>query len=417
MDISLLRDFEELEGLNENDALGATDGPEEGEDDDPSFKPINAHSLQPADIQYELEKRGMKPTGFQNTDSEMLQKEFDKEFAANAEEARAKRKEAKRRAALQAGLQKRRERMEAALQEEQDEMANNMQVGMVLEMIKENLAGQSLRLDVNSVAARVLSKAMWANNTITCMDLSSNQLSDHAGSYLARILKRNSTLKKIELDNNYLGPKTCAAFGESLRTNDSLVYLSLDSNPLCGLIGEEGQGAGAGDSSGIQALSDALTVNKTLTSLNLWRASLTQEAGESLANAVQLNSTLLFCEVGGSLVTMADVKRIADKLDSNLAGFESNERARRKALVTDEQRRLDDEQRQTEERKKKELAEWLHSRREQRAEDRRLKEEDKIKEALAAAEEAARIAAQERKKAAEEKAAAEEKKKAAAKKK
>jgi len=402
MDISLLKDFEELEGLNEDENLETQNDQED--EDDPSFKPINAATLQPGDVRYELEKRGLQPSGFANTDAEMLQKEFDKEFSANLEEARIKRREAKRRAALQAGLQKRREKMESTLQEEQDELASNRPVAMVIEMVKENMTDKSLRLDVNSVAARVLSKAMWANNTITCIDLSSSALSDHAGSYLARILKRNSTLKKMELDSNQLGVKTCIAFGESLRVNTSLVYLSLDSNPLCGLLTDEG----FGDSSGIQALADSLSENTTLTSLNLFRTGITQNGGVALAQGIagKGNNTLLFCEVGHNLIAMAEVKQIADKLDANLAAYEARERQRRQDLISDEERQAQRDREASEESKRQELAEWLRSRREQRAESRRLEEEEKILQVQAAAEEAARVAAQERKAAAEKAAEA-----------
>ena len=122
--------------------------------------------------------------------------------------------------------------MEKTLQEEQDEVARNYQVQTTIEMIKENMVDSSLRLDINSVCARSLAKAMWANSTITCLDLSSNALDDHGGAYLARILKRNRSIVKLELDNNQLGPATCRAFGESLIVNDALKMLSLDSNPL-----------------------------------------------------------------------------------------------------------------------------------------------------------------------------------------
>jgi hypothetical protein len=114
---------------------------------------------------------------------------------------KAKRREKRRKAAKQAGLQRRRLLMEKTLQEEQDELARSHQVGMMIELVKENMVNSSLRIEVNSVSARSLSKAMWANDTLTCLDLSSNALNDHAGSYLARILRRNSTLKKMELDN------------------------------------------------------------------------------------------------------------------------------------------------------------------------------------------------------------------------
>jgi hypothetical protein len=150
-----------------------------------------------------------------------------------------------------------------------------------------------------------------------------------SGAYLARILKKNMALKKIELDNNELGPVSCSAFGNSLRTNDTLTYLSLDSNPI----------SSNGDNSGVKALAEALRVNKTLTSLNLWRTGINKDAGHMLANAIQDNNTLLFFDIGHNSIDMCDVKRIADKLDANIAAYEARERRRRDEAVTDEERR------------------------------------------------------------------------------
>lgn len=174
-----------------------------------------------------MQRFGLKPSGFRDTDNSMLQKALDEDFKQRQEEMKAKKREKQRKAAQQLGLQKRRMQMERALQEEQDELAKDHQISMLIDLIKENQVGESLRVDVNSVTARCLAKALWVNDTVTCLDLSNNNLNDHAGTYLARVLKRNNTLKKLELDNNKLGPKSAAAFGEALMVNDSLVYLSL----------------------------------------------------------------------------------------------------------------------------------------------------------------------------------------------
>jgi hypothetical protein len=267
-----------------------------------------------------MEKRSLKSTGFPDTDREILQEAFDEEFKKDLEKARADRREVRRRAARQAGLQRRRMMMEKMLQEEQDELARNHQIGMMIELIKENNFAISARLDVNSVSARCLSKAMWSNDTITCLDLSSNELSDHAGSYLARMLKRNSTLKKLELDNNNLGKLTCTAFSESLAVNHSLLYLSLDSNPLCS------------DSDGMAAFSlfaESLSVNKSLKSLNLWRIGAGVLGGAVLSRNVLKNSQLLFCDVSHNGMEMKDIVLITAQLDKNLMKFEEHERIRR----------------------------------------------------------------------------------------
>ena len=274
-----------------------------------------------------MEKRNLKNTGFPDTDRETLQKAFDEEFKADLENARAVRKEIKRRAARQAGLQRRRMLMESMLQEEKDESIRNHHIGTLLELVKENMIGATARLDVNSISARSLAKAMWSSNTITCLDLSSNDLSDHAGSYLARMLKRNNTLKKLELDNNHLGPATCTAFGESLLVNTSLVYLSLDSNPL--VVG--------GNVTGFEALSKALVVNKTLKSLNLWRVGAGSAGGHIFAKYFAMNTTILFCDISHNAMDTKDVTAVANRLDSNLEEFERTERVRRRQMEAQQQ--------------------------------------------------------------------------------
>lgn len=409
MDMNMMRDFEDFEGnadapeQNPNNAAGPVDD----DDDDENFRPINCSTLSSADIYYELEKRNIKSTGFPDTDRDLLQKLFDTEFKADLEDMKIKRREAKRRAQLQAGLQKRRMLMEKTLQEEQDALVMNHQSSLMLEMVRENMVQAAIRLDLNSVTARVLAKAMWANNTITCLDLSSNELNDHAGSYLARILKRNFTLKKLELDNNLFGVRTCVALGESLKINTSLVYLSLDSNPL---VDDE-----LLDVSGIKVMADSLGTNTTLTSLNLWRTRIPQEGGVYLANGIEQNNTLLFCEMGHNRMDMCDIKRVSDKLDLNLAAFEAGERARRinAATEAESQQKIADKEEQA--RKDAELKKWLQERREQRAEERRTREEERILEAQAEAAEKAKAEAEARKAAAKkaEEEAAKKKEKAA----
>lgn len=396
-----MREFEEFEGLG-SQVIDETIVIEE--EDDGQFQPANASLLTSNDIYYELDKRNLKTTGFPDTDREILQKAFDEEFKNDLENMRARRREKQRKAAQQLGLQRRRLLMEKTLQEEQDELSKNHQIALMIDFIKDNATKSALRLELNSILARSLAKAMWVNDSITCLDLSSNDLNDHAGSYLARILKRNSTIKKMELDNNNLGPKSCHAFGESLLTNTSLQYLSLDSNPIMANH----------DLSGLRNLADALRTNNTLTSLNLWRAGINVIGGDVLASAIEDNSTLLLFDIGHNNIDIGDVKRIIDKLDSNLAAFEKTERARRKEDAAEKKRNQTEAEKKESERKQKELAEWLQTRRDQRANDRRTREEERIIRLQEEAEERRRLLEarkEEERKAAEEAAAKKAKKK------
>ena len=45
----------------------------------------------------------------------------------------------------------------------------------------QNLTNTSARIEVNSVTARVLAQALWDNSSVTCLDLSRNDLDDFAG--------------------------------------------------------------------------------------------------------------------------------------------------------------------------------------------------------------------------------------------
>jgi hypothetical protein len=328
-----MREFEELEGIVEQyvEETSSTVVDDKDDEDVLLSKPLQASALPSTDVYQELNNRGIAQSGFLDQDKDKLQAAYDKEYALALEKARQQRRDNRRRAAQQAGLQKRRLLMEKSLQEEQDELASNHQLAMMFEMIKDDVIRGSLRMDVSSVSCRALAKALWGNTTITCLDLSSNNLNDHAGAYLARILKKNSTLRKLELDNNNLGPNSVLAFGNSLKVNTTLEYLSLDSNPISGT-------SAARDNTGTKAIAESLRVNKTLTSLNLWRTGISSVSGNALASAIEHNDTLLFCDVGHNFIEMIDIKRITDKLDINLKAFELRERRRRESALSEEER-------------------------------------------------------------------------------
>lgn len=384
-DAKLMSDWEEMEGLANqaiDDSLLEID-----DDNDDTLKPINAASMSTADLYIEMEARKMVSTGFADSDREKLQIALNNEFQDKLEEKKAERRNIKRRQIQQANLKKRRQLMEQTLQEEQEELAKNHQVAMMIDLVKDNMTADTVKIEVNSISARSLAKAMWANNTITCLDLSNNGINDHGGSYLARILKRNNTLKKIELDNNNLGPKTCAAFGESLKINTSLRCLNLDSNPLT---------SNGGDFTGVEELADALISNTTITYVNLFRAGIASKGGQALAKALQRNGTLLFFDVGHNGIDACDMKQIANKLESNLICYNDLERQRRedqKVADAKEQQRLDVV---NAEKKQEELKQWLAQRREERAENRRVNEEQRLEQERLEEEQAMKFRQQER---------------------
>ena len=103
--------------------------------------------------------------------------------------------------------------------------------------------------------------------------------------------------------------------------NSSLATLTLDSNPLV----EKGN-------AGFVALIESLKSNSTIVSINLWRTGIDAASGNLLANFLEENDGILFCDVGHNMIDMVDQKRIADKLDYNLTAYEAREREKRRDI-------------------------------------------------------------------------------------
>ena len=88
------------------------------------------------------------------------------------------------------------------------------------------------------------------------------------------------------------------------------------------------------------------------------------------------NDTLVFFDVGGNEVSGADMRRIADKLDDNMARAKEAQgkmrEAREKQNAEDsERKRVSDE-----EQKQQEVAAWMEEQKEKRADERRQEKEE-----------------------------------------
>lgn len=192
------------------------------------LRPPNAADFSNARLQEELEGRKIRPTGFRDQDVATLQRLLGDEFELEKENLIQQQREAKEMAVKQAGLQRRRAQLEKQLQEEKQEVAKDSRIEHWLTLIKRNATPHTARIELNSITARALAKAMWTNTSLVCLDLSRNNLDDFAGAYIAKLLKRNRSLVKLELESNQLGPQSCKAFSEALATNATLVHLSLE---------------------------------------------------------------------------------------------------------------------------------------------------------------------------------------------
>lgn len=232
--------------------------------------------------------------------------------------------------------------------------------------VKQNATPPTARIEVNSITARALAKAMWTNTSLTSLDLSCNGIDDAAGAYVARLLKRNTALVNVALGSNQLGVLACRAFGESLSSNSTLKCLSLESNPLTG------DGANI---SGIRALADMFSRNSTLTSVNLWRCALGAEAGAALSRGMETNHTITFLDVGLNGLAMADQHKVKTALDKNFKRFEECQAESRYEQGIADKILGEEKVLQEQLRAERQLREWLEDQKQLRAEERRKTEE------------------------------------------
>lgn len=208
-----------------------------------------------------MRRRGKAPKGFRADDEKTLQIEFNREHEEYVERLRRERMENREKVKKQAAMQRRRLLLEKQLREEQEETAKDHRLEFWLTLvrarsnirphaplsflmphgpcpqlatclrhthahlaaychpslqIRQNATAPSARLEVSSVTARCVAKALWDNTSLTALDVSGCHLDDTSGTYLARMLKHNSSLVKLEMGSNKFGPRTCAALAQSL---------------------------------------------------------------------------------------------------------------------------------------------------------------------------------------------------------
>lgn len=119
------------------------------------------------------------------------------------------------------------------------------------------------------------------NNTLQCLDISSNDITDIGGSALAQTL---FGLKELILYDNKIGDLTAEAFARSLKKNTTLKVLGLSHNS----IGTSG------------AIALAQSLNTTLTTLYLYETNIGKEGACALKSALEENHTMTELNINGN---------------------------------------------------------------------------------------------------------------------
>lgn len=359
-------------------------------------QPRDALRLTNDELNAELEMRGEKPKGFFTDDAKVLQKYFDVEHEEYLAKQMKERAEQQEKLAAQAGLIRRKRLVEKQLKEELLAIQRDRRAEHWLALVRGDATPPQARVELGSVAARCLAKALWGNGSLVSLDLSRNGLDDKAGAFVARALRRNGALVNLELVSNHLGPVTFATFGGSLKSNATLLHLNLEGNPLTE--------SGLAEKTGAPEFADMLKHNNTLTSLNLFRCHLGPEAGTELLGGLEQNASLVFLDVGGNHFLQSHDARINGKIQENQSLRADLKSQAKQAAEKRSKEEAEDKRIQDEIQKERDTKQWLEEQKQKRAEERSMATEEAAAKRKEQIEEAKRIA--------EEKAEAERKAKA-----
>ncbi|KAF9563878.1 hypothetical protein EC968_004672, partial [Mortierella alpina] len=141
---------------------------------------------------------------------------------------------------------------------------------------------------------------------VEVLDVSDNDLRQGAD-FVAQTLRRNMSLKCLVLANNNLDPARLAVLADALKLNIGLQALDLSNNRVGGPV-----------VTGINALTQKLSYNKTLTKLSLSNTGLQSEGAIALAEFLPETRTLTQLDLtGNELVDIAGVMALSVSIRMN----------------------------------------------------------------------------------------------------
>lgn len=306
-----------------------------------------ASSLATRQLAEELEKRGMKSTGFPDDDARRLQVAFDAEYerdkAVNAAQHSAT-VAAKR---LQARALRARRFLESLEVDEAESLTGDPRAGFLARVIAADATPASLTLrGLHVHAIRALVRALSSNTSLRELDLVGCDLSDlYAARALRSLLAANSALERLDLDTNALTSLGASEIAAGLAANKTLRALSLEDCPLTRASsefpGEEtdvelgGGGPRAADPrfadagvlpedesprvlTGLHALCRAIAVHPALVSVSLFNCGLGPLGGRFVLDAARENPRLLRVQVSPTDgVALEDVAAIYEAVTAN----------------------------------------------------------------------------------------------------
>mmetsp|Transcript_9413 Transcript_9413/g.17612 ORF Transcript_9413/g.17612 Transcript_9413/m.17612 type:complete len:535 (+) Transcript_9413:163-1767(+) len=160
----------------------------------------------------------------------------------------------------------------------------------------------SMRLGVagcKAVARNLITK----NRHLSKLDLTHNNARDEGTKEICTALRINSVLSRLDLGSNNVGPAGCACFVEAMSENETLRELDLSRTHSAQMpLGIEGA----------RQIAHMLSVNQSITSLNLYWCQIESAGALLLASALEDNKTIVHLNLGGNYIGPAAVRRLEE---------------------------------------------------------------------------------------------------------
>ena len=172
-----------------------------------AVEPMSAFSLTSAEVMAELQKRGMAAKGFFNDDAKTLQKLFDDEHEARVDTLRKNHEARIHEAKLQKARHRHRIVIHRKLREEAEVVLEDGDEALCswLTLVAADRTPDFVHLStvltgarLPAAAGRTLAKALWANSSLTSLDLCRATLDDATAAYVARAT-RGPASRVVEL--------------------------------------------------------------------------------------------------------------------------------------------------------------------------------------------------------------------------
>ncbi|XP_036359349.1 leucine-rich repeat-containing protein 74B-like isoform X2 [Octopus sinensis] len=182
----------------------------------------------------------------------------------------------------------------------------NRSGGLALcEMIKENCFISELVLSSNKLTTCVpdLCNAVIRNDTLTHLNLSSNDLNDSSASSLALLISNARKLEYLDISHNNLENKSGKIIGPALPESSSLKHLNMSWNNI--------------RSNGLEAIGTGLKNNDTLTYFDVSWNGIDKNAAKTIGEALKSNSTLEHLDISNCRINAESSVLIAFGIGSN----------------------------------------------------------------------------------------------------